>query len=104
MSEAEVEGDNAAVSATIVETDEAATGSAAQTQTALNEDVRNQTQVDICSDQQAEPSSAADREGQDRFSPHEQEQAKLADDAGNATATGELLHQITLHVTAVINT
>lgn len=75
--------------------DETATESAVQTQTALDQDVRvqtavQQTQVDICSDQELEPSSA-ERVGQERFSPHEEETVNPADDVGNSTATGELL-------------
>lgn len=71
--------------------DETATESAVQTQTALDQDVGFQTAgLDICSDQEIEPSSA-ERVGQERFSPHEQETVKPADDVGNSTATGELL-------------
>lgn len=75
---------------------EAATESADQTQTALDEDVSNQTAVqqtqgDICSDQETQPSSPSEREKQDRFSTHEQETVEPVDDVGQSTATGEIL-------------
>ncbi|XP_053498229.1 IQ and ubiquitin-like domain-containing protein isoform X2 [Ictalurus furcatus] len=101
MSEAEVERDTADVSGTTMETDEnpkvpnpdeAATESVTPTQSVLEEDdgiqtAVQQTQVDICSDQEIEPSSPSQTVGQDRVSPHEQERINAAD-VGNSTATG----------------
>lgn len=76
-------------------TDEAATESATQTQSALNEDVGTavqQTQVDFCLDQEElEVSSPSQRVAQDRYSQQEQETVGPADDVGNSTATGEAL-------------
>lgn len=92
MSEAESEGETAAVSGTIMETGENPTvPSAAQTHTVYVEEedgdhtADHQTQVDICSDQEPQPSSPSDRVGQDRFSGQE----PVVDDVGNSTATGE---------------
>lgn len=104
MSEAEGERDTADVSGATKETDEnpkvpnpdeAATESVTPTQSVLEEDdgiqtAVQQTQVDICSDQEIEPSSPSQTVGQDRVSPHEQERINAAD-VGNSTATGDEL-------------
>ncbi|KAF4081393.1 hypothetical protein AMELA_G00160860 [Ameiurus melas] len=104
MSEAEGERGTADVSGSIMETDEnpqvpnpdeATVESATQTQSVLEEDDRiqtgvQQTQVEICSDQEIEPSSPSQTGGQDRVSPHEQERIS-ADDVRNSTATVKIL-------------
>ncbi|XP_017340179.1 IQ and ubiquitin-like domain-containing protein isoform X1 [Ictalurus punctatus] len=104
MSEAEGERDTADVSGATKETDEnpkvpnpdeAATESVTPTQSVLEEDdgiqtAVQQTQVDICSDQEIEPSSPSQTVGQDRVSPHEQERINAAD-VGNSTATVKIL-------------
>ncbi|MCI4381860.1 hypothetical protein PGIGA_G00256870 [Pangasianodon gigas] len=90
---------------------EAATGSTAAPHTQPEQDLTNQTavqqtQVDICSDQEGEP---CERVGQDRSSPHEQETVKPTDDVGNSTATVKILlmpegHMMTVAFTIGLTT
>ncbi|MCJ8735972.1 hypothetical protein PDJAM_G00253630 [Pangasius djambal] len=90
---------------------EAATGSAAATRTEPEQDAPNhtlvqQTQVDMCSDQEGEP---CERVGQDRSSAHEQETVKPADDVGSSTATVKILlmpegHMMTVAFTIGLTT
>ncbi|KAI5627059.1 IQ and ubiquitin-like domain-containing protein isoform X1 [Silurus asotus] len=72
--------------------DQVAPGSPANTQTALDEDAGiqtavHETQEDISSDQDQEPSPPSQILGQNTFSPQEQEIISPADDVGNTTAT-----------------
>lgn len=92
--EAEEEDSVPDVSGTIMEKDEnpgeAPTGRVPETQSAEDEDVRDQTSVqpsqgDICTDQEMQPSSPSQRLGQNRV---------CADGVGNSTATGEIILQL----------